>query len=148
MSTTLILKHLTDRERPDDSDRQSFPSAHSAGAFAFASVGRRNLDAIEMDGSVRTALDAGFTSLGVATAWARVEAEKHYPTDVLAGAALGNFVTAVLCDAFLGLDAASSVRFGIAPDPNGAIFAVFTAGWTKRRQRTRQKYLPWGPTVQ
>ncbi|MBD3343874.1 MAG: hypothetical protein GF401_02280 [Chitinivibrionales bacterium] len=25
------------------------------------------------------------------TGWARVEAQKHYPTDVLVGAALGNF---------------------------------------------------------
>jgi len=38
-----------------------------------------------------------------ATAWARVEAGKHYPSDVLAGAALAHFVTVFIHDAFLGL---------------------------------------------
>jgi len=124
LATAEVLKSLSDRERPDDSDRESFPSAHSTAAFAFASVGRRNLDAIEPGGGLRTALDVGFASLGVATAWARVEAKRHYPSDVLAGAAVGNFVTAFLCDAFFGLNATSAVRFGVTPEPNGAVFEV------------------------
>jgi len=47
-------------------------------------------------------LDAGFISFGAGTSWARVEAGMHYPSDVLAGAALGHFIAAVVNDAFLG----------------------------------------------
>jgi hypothetical protein len=43
-------------------------------------------------------------------AWARVEGAKHFPSDVLAGAALGYFITAFIHDAFLGLP--DEDRFG------------------------------------
>jgi hypothetical protein len=52
------------------------------------------------------AIETGF---GYATAWARIEAGAHYPTDVLAGAALGNFVSLFVHDAFLGGDCSVSV---------------------------------------
>jgi hypothetical protein len=35
-------------------------------------------------------------------AWARIEAGEHFPSDVLAGAAIGNFVTAFIHDFLLG----------------------------------------------
>ena len=43
-------------------------------------------------------------TLAAATAWARVEAVKHYPADVLAGAAPGHFLTTVIHDSMMGLD--------------------------------------------
>ena len=75
-----LLKHLVDAERPDGSNRRSFPSAHSATAFAAASSIYRRRGPGE--GVPALAL-AGFTGLS------RVEARKHHWRDVLAGAAIG-----------------------------------------------------------
>ena len=47
--------------------------------------------------------------IAAGTAWARVEGCKHYPSDVLFGAALGNFVAIFVHDAFLPAD--SITRF-------------------------------------
>ena len=44
-------------------------------------------------------------------AWARVEAGRHFPSDVLAGAALGNFITTFILDAFLSPSEDSSLGF-------------------------------------
>jgi hypothetical protein len=51
------------------------------------------------------------TFLGYSVAWARVELGAHYPTDVLAGAVLGNFVSLLLHDAFLGMGDRMTVQF-------------------------------------
>lgn len=40
-------------------------------------------------------------TLAVGTAWARVEADVHYPSDVLTGLALGHFIAAFFNEAFL-----------------------------------------------
>ena len=44
----------------------------------------------------------GLYGLAGTTAWARIEAEKHFPSDVLAGAALGNFFARFFYGAFVG----------------------------------------------
>jgi membrane-associated phospholipid phosphatase len=75
-----LLKHTVDAPRPDGSNRRSFPSAHTATAFAAASSIYRRRGPGE--GVPAMAL-AGFTGLG------RVEARKHHWRDVLAGAAIG-----------------------------------------------------------
>ncbi len=86
------LKGWTDRLRPDASDRLSFPSGHSSEAAAAANWGRLHAETLDVPVGVRTAAVSGLALLEAGTAWARVEAGKHYPSDVLAGAALGNFV--------------------------------------------------------
>ena len=58
----------------------------------------------------RITLKTTFTTFAAATAWSRVEGGKHYPSDVLFGAALGNFIAVFIHDAFLNAD--SKVRFG------------------------------------
>ena len=45
-----------------------------------------------MPKAARRASNVALHTLGYATAWARVEADRHFPSDVLAGVALGNFV--------------------------------------------------------
>ena len=75
-----LLKRMIDAPRPDGSNRRSFPSAHTATAFAAASSIYRRRGPGE--GVPAMAL-AGFTGLG------RVEARKHHWRDVLAGAAIG-----------------------------------------------------------
>lgn len=74
------LKHAFPEERPDHSDRRSFPSGHAAVSFAAAaSLENRYGWAI---GIPAFAL-ASFVGAG------RVEARKHHWYDVAAGAAIG-----------------------------------------------------------
>jgi hypothetical protein len=60
----------------------------------------RNLEAISLPNEARLPIQVGNIVVSTFTAWARVEAQKHYPSDVLAGAALGYFLTAFIHDAF------------------------------------------------
>jgi membrane-associated phospholipid phosphatase len=112
---TILLKEVTHRTRPDQSNNKSFPSSHSSNAFANATLSNRNLNAISLPKEVRLPLQVGNIVLATFAGWARVEAEKHYPSDVLVGAALGHFLTAFIHDAFIGLP--EDMRFGIVIIP-------------------------------
>ena len=104
------LKSVTGRERPDGSDDRSFPSGHSSQAFARVTLACRNVDQIpSLANGWGTALKTSFRVIAAGTAWARVEGGVHYPSDVLFGAALGNFVAIFVHDAFL--PAESNTRF-------------------------------------
>lgn len=77
---TLAGKYVIQRARPTGDNTRSFPSGHTSGMFALASV----LD--QRYGwkiGVPAYLLAGYTGVS------RVRQLRHYPTDVLAGAALG-----------------------------------------------------------
>lgn len=64
--------------------------------------------------------------LASGVAWARLEGRHHYPSDVLAGAALGHFITAFIHDAFMNLPKDGSVDVAITPlDRGGAV----SLGW-------------------
>ena len=74
------LKFTVQRERPDESNTQSFPSGHSATAFATASVLQRHY-------GWKAGVPATVVAAYVATA--RVHDNKHYLSDVIFGAAMG-----------------------------------------------------------
>ncbi len=98
----VLLKETTGRTRPDASDDRSFPSAHTTFAAACAALTRRNSEALRTTTTGRTACKATATGLALLTAWARVEAGRHYPSDVLAGYALGNATSLFVHDTWLG----------------------------------------------
>jgi membrane-associated phospholipid phosphatase len=123
-ATTGVLKEATDRSRPGDSDDESFPSGHSSGAFSAATLASRNLDSIRLPGGFRPPLKAGNVLLAASCAWARVEGNRHFPSDVLAGAALGHFLSAFIHDAFLGLPERTRFDFLISPFRGGAVARV------------------------
>lgn len=79
LGASYVLKYAVGRERPDGSDTRSFPSAHTASAFSGASFLQR-----------RYGWDIGLPAYLGATyvGWSRVYGDKHYVSDVLAGAAL------------------------------------------------------------
>lgn len=78
---TEVIKRITHERRPDDSANSSFPSGHASAAFTVA--------AMQAHFHPKQALlwYAGATVIGAS----RVQLERHYWHDVIAGAALGYF---------------------------------------------------------
>lgn len=101
---TRQLKASVDRQRPNETDDDSFPSGHSSITAVFTRLTSRNLRWIETGDRARHTLDLGLDGLTIATAWARVESGEHFPSDTLFGMALGNFLAAFVNDAFLGME--------------------------------------------
>lgn len=102
---TTMLKEGTDRERPDASNRASFPSGHASGSASYLAVTERNLEAVRAGRNAKRATMIAARLLVATTSWARIEARKHYPTDVLVGMALGNLLTSLVDRAFRPSDA-------------------------------------------
>jgi len=115
---TTAVKSWSDRTRPDGSGTDSFPSGHSSSASAFTTLATRNVQSIDMGANYRRTMEIGFGVVAAGTAWARVEGGVHYPSDVLAGMALGHFVAAFINDAFMGLSesATGSVALALSPE--------------------------------
>jgi hypothetical protein len=80
---TSVLKVAVGRERPNGEDEKSFPSGHASNAFALAAVAERHYG-----------WKAGVPAYALASAVAvsRLQRNKHYLSDVLAGATLGYIV--------------------------------------------------------
>lgn len=84
--TVELLKRLTYRTRPDGERKRSnasFPSSHAANAFAVATVLARRW---------RRATLPAF-ALAALVGWSRLYLDRHWLSDVAAGAALGTGLT-------------------------------------------------------
>jgi hypothetical protein len=77
---TYATKVSVKRTRPNGANKLSFPSGHSSGMFTVASVLDKRYG---YKVGIPSYLVAGFVGLS------RVKLQKHFPTDVIAGAALG-----------------------------------------------------------
>ena len=118
IESTSLLQHGVRRERPNGANGHSFPSDHSAASSVYTRLAVFNLQEIPMNEYTRDALDGSLHALSLATAWARVEGGWHYPSDTLAGMAIGNFCAELFHDAFMGLGA-DGERFGFSALPAG-----------------------------
>ena len=121
---TSLLKDATGRTRPNGGNA-SFPSGEASAAFSSVALSNRNLDSIEIPQEVKFPLKIVNILLGSGVAWARVEAQAHYPSDVLAGAALGNFLSATVHDSFLNLPKEKGYGFSIFPLRRGAMAGLY-----------------------
>jgi hypothetical protein len=79
-SITAVIKAAVGRERPDGSSNRSFPSGHSSGTFATATVLQRSY-------GWKAGLPAYLVASYVAVS--RLNENVHYLSDVVFGAALG-----------------------------------------------------------
>ncbi|MBN1506333.1 MAG: phosphatase PAP2 family protein [Sedimentisphaerales bacterium] len=121
---TELLKDAAARERPNGANDSSFPSGHTSAAFSGVTLANRNFKSIDGLEPVRGVLDVANTVLAAGVGWARVEAGKHYPSDVLVGAALGYFLTAFIHDAFMNLPEDGHVDLTVVPTEDGATLGV------------------------
>lgn len=78
MGTTHLLKRIVNRQRPN-SGNHSFPSGHTASAFSGAAFLQKRYG---------WQLGAPAYAMAAFTGYSRVQAKKHYWSDVFAGAAL------------------------------------------------------------
>ncbi len=78
-ATSFVLKQAIQRVRPDGESR-SFPSGHAAGTFAAATVVQRHFG---LKGAIPAYTAAALIS------GARLQANSHYSTDIIIGAAVG-----------------------------------------------------------
>lgn len=101
------------RQRPNLEDRMSFPSGHSTEAASRNMLVSKNLDAMDINSHLRTGIKAANTTLAAGTLWARLEGQRHYPSDVLVGYALGSFLSGFVYDSLMNLD--SNETFAIVP---------------------------------
>jgi hypothetical protein len=98
------IKAATDRQRPNGINHASFPSGHASAAAVSATLASDNIDTLHISQGSRLALKGLAAAFTVGTAYARVEARQHFPSDVLAGAALGHFIGGFADGAFLGVE--------------------------------------------
>lgn len=118
-AATVTLKHSTDRERPNGADRESFPSGHASTAAVHGELAKLNVEAMDLAPAAQCAADIGIDVIIAGTAWARVEAGWHYPSDTLVGMALGTFLGSFVTHAFLPQAAGDSLS--LAATDGGAI---------------------------
>jgi membrane-associated phospholipid phosphatase len=78
-----VLKLAVGRERPNGQDNKSFPSGHASNAFALAAVAERHYG---WKVGVPAYLAAGYVG------YSRIQQDKHFLSDVAAGATLGYLV--------------------------------------------------------
>ncbi len=116
---TSFLKNVTNRTRPNRLDDKSFPSSLASSTSIYSSLASRNLCSLPLDQGSYTAFRIGFFTLSTATAWARVEAKAHFPSDALVGTSLGYFLGILFNDTFLGLTHPNDIALNVEPSPDG-----------------------------
>lgn len=116
--TTHEIKDLRGRNRPNEANRKSFPSGHTSDAFARATLAAENIEAMNIARPAKLVLHHGTIGTATMIGWSRIEAGAHYPSDVLAGAALGTFFGNFIHDAFLGPDD-EEIGFAVTPTDGG-----------------------------
>lgn len=111
---TQTLKYSVRRERPDGSDRHSFPSGHSSATFAVATVLERHL---HWRMSVPAYLFASYVAMS------RLHENKHFASDVAFGAAVG-----IIAGRTVTQPGSDKYAFAVAPI-HGGIGVQFATDW-------------------
>ncbi len=107
---TAGIKYAAGRERPDQSSQYSFPSGHTSNSFMWATVVSRSYG-----------WKAGVPSYAFAAyvGASRLKSQKHFLSDVAAGAALGYIVGRTVTRKQPGEE--RRVRWGLAVPAGGGV---------------------------
>ena len=119
---TGILKYSVQRLRPDGSDRLSFPSGHTSAAFSLATVAGHHY-------GWKAGVPAYVLASGIGLS--RIEKDKHYLSDVLAGATLG-FIVGRTVTRLDGERPAAGRTFAVSPATDSfgrGVGLRFSASW-------------------
>ena len=100
---TFALKFGVGRERPDGSNNRSFPSGHTSASFQGASF-------IHARYGLKYAIPAYIGAAFVG--YSRVYANKHFTSDVLAGAAIGSLSSFYFTTPYKGLNITPTANKG------------------------------------
>jgi membrane-associated phospholipid phosphatase len=119
-----LLKSAAARARPNGQDTQSMPSSHASRSAVLTQLAERDLQTMNLNDTARRVLDVGLDALTYGTAWARVEAGFHFPSDTLVGLSLGNFSGAFFNDAFLRVPRTARPSLSMSLMPHGATLSV------------------------
>lgn len=113
--STGMIKDSAGRERPSGSNNASFPSGHASTAGLRSTLACRNIDYLPLPEYGKAGLKVGIGTLAAGTAWARVEANVHYPADVLAGLSLGHFLGSFFNEVFFPKEQNTKMGIGVQP---------------------------------
>jgi hypothetical protein len=105
IDVTNNIRKFVFRKRPSGSDFRSLPSGHATEAGSYSVLINRNIEYIDTSESIQKASKLLSTTLAAGTAWSRIEAKGHYPTDVLLGYSLGHFMSGFVFDSLMNLEA-------------------------------------------
>jgi len=130
--STSLVKGIVGRRRPNYEDAkarglsaksESFYSGHASTAFCLATYAAL----YSWHRTDRPLFRAGVPIVlyGVATytAWSRVAEHRHYPSDVIAGAAAGSIIAAAVFRWYDGMTARAE-KVSLAPAPGGLLISV------------------------
>lgn len=112
---TAGLKYSVRRTRPDSGDDFSFPSAHAAGASCTAAV---------LWSRHGSAVGIPAAALALYTCISRVNLGRHFPSDVLMGAAIGAACGLAASLDGNGDDSGTDFSIGFSMDTGGRIFTT------------------------
>lgn len=102
LGVTQGLKLWAGRTRPSGADDESFPSGHTSLSACGAAFTRYEIQRMRrLSTRTRAVLDGAYTALPLVTGYLRVRAKSHYPSDVLFGWGLGNFIGSFAYESFL-----------------------------------------------
>lgn len=121
------VRKYVKRERPNGKDMRSLPSGHSTTAGASSAVLRKNMDHVGMDQNWLRVVNGLNTTLAAGVLWARVEAKAHYPTDVLMGYSVGNFISGLIFDSLMNLD--PNEYISLYPNENKGMTLSYSLGF-------------------
>ncbi|MBX9873142.1 MAG: phosphatase PAP2 family protein [Burkholderiaceae bacterium] len=109
------LKDGTSRMRPNGAGETSMPSDHATRVSLYNTMSVYNLQRMGWSAQNVERAQLGLDVLAGTTAWARVEANQHYPSDVLVGLGLGHFMGSFFTHAFLGPARAETLQVSLLP---------------------------------
>jgi membrane-associated phospholipid phosphatase len=105
-------------------DKYCFPSGHATAPAALSTLAAKNIATMQLSRTAEIVSDVGLGGIAISTAWARIEAKKHYPSDVLVGMAIGHFISAFVNDTFLGLDSSLDITPYAEVSGKGMILSI------------------------